>query len=103
MVEPKWMGCISDNQNRMGNGTEKMTEITKTFSEEEIKAAMWTLGSDKASGHDDFPIFFYRKFWDIVKPDIIRLMESLFEGTLQLDWLNYAHVVLISEKGETKD
>jgi len=71
--------------------TNRLHEICKYFSED-IRAAIWGLGADKASGPDEFPIFFYQKFWDI------SLMEGLHDGTLQLDRLNYAHVVPVPKK-----
>ena len=58
---------------------------------------------DKTSGHDGFLVFFNRKFWDIVEPKIIILMVCLHKRTLQLDRLNYAHVILIPKKGEAND
>ena len=63
----------------------------------------WGLGVDKTQGPDGFSIFFYCKFWDIVKPDIIKLIECLHEGTLQLYRLNYAYVVLISNGRKEKE
>ena len=61
------------------------------------------LGSDKSPGPDGFPIFFYQKFWDVVRLDFIRIMDGLHAGTLQLDGLNYATMVLIPKKDELKE
>ena len=49
--------------------------LTKPFSKGEIKVALWGLGVDKAPGPDGFPIFFYRDFRDIVKPEVIKSYE----------------------------
>jgi len=37
-----------------------------------------------------------------VKLKVIWLLEFLHKGTLQLEKINYAHVVLIPKKGEAK-
>ena len=60
------------------------------------------MGVDKSPGPDFFPVFFYRYFWDIVKPKVIRLLDDLFDSSLQLYRINYARVVLIPRKGTIK-
>lgn len=39
-----------------------LTDIQVEFREEEIKQAVWELGSDKAPGPDGFSIFFFKIF-----------------------------------------
>lgn len=53
---------------------------------------------DKSLGPDVFLIFFYRHFWDIIKLEVVSLFNCLHEGTLQLERINYAHVMLIPKK-----
>lgn len=45
--------------------------IEGSFSEEEIKEAMFGLGEDKARGPDGFPIVFFKKFWDLVQGELL--------------------------------
>lgn len=52
------------------------------FTEEEIKMAVWDLGAEKALGLNGFPIFFFYSFWEVVKGDLICLLEKLYEGTI---------------------
>jgi len=46
------------------------------------KGGCLDLGVDKSPGPDFFPVFFYRYFWDIVKPKVIRLLDDLFDSSL---------------------
>jgi len=80
-----------------------MVGLSKSFLEEEVKAAVWGLWPEKAPGPDGFPVFFYMIFWDIIKADVFKLMECLHAGTLQLNRLNYASVDLIPKRDEAKE
>lgn len=44
-----------------------LSAMEKDVSKEEIKKAVWELGMDRAPGLDDFSIFFFLEFWDVVK------------------------------------
>ena len=81
-------------------GTDKFDDISKPFSEEEVKKAVWGLAADKAPG-DGFPVFFYRKVWNIVKPGLISILNSFHNGSLQLEQINYTFVV--PKKGDAKE
>ena len=42
----------------------ELTEICKSFSEEEINVSVWGLEEDKEPEPDGFPVFFYRVLGD---------------------------------------
>jgi hypothetical protein len=42
-------------------------ELIKTFSEEEVKAAVFSMEHNKAPGPDGFPVEFYQVCWDVIK------------------------------------
>lgn len=50
----------------------------------------------------DFPSYFYKSLWKIVKEDAIKLMKEIYAGKVQLDRLNYINVVLIPKKSTAK-
>jgi len=49
-------------------------------------------------GPDGFPILFFKKFWDLVKPDIISLFGQFYNGNMDIWCLNYALVALLPKK-----
>lgn len=71
------------------------------FSEEVVKKAIWDLGQNKATGPDDFPIFFFRIFWSSIKQDLLNLLRKMNRGT-QLDRLNYSFVTFIPKNNPPK-
>jgi len=56
---------------------EQNAEIMKEISEEEVKAAVWSLHSDKAPGQDGFAIAFYRQHWETIKNDLLRMVRNV--------------------------
>ncbi|XP_071695313.1 uncharacterized protein [Rutidosis leptorrhynchoides] len=57
---------ISENDNLMLEGK---------FSEEEIWKAIKSCGSSKVSGPDGFNLKFYKKFWWLLKDDIVNMLD----------------------------
>ena len=53
---------IPDSRDQFSGLASKMIDISKPFSEQEIKAVVWGVGADRAPRLDGFPIFFYRYF-----------------------------------------
>ena len=77
-----------------------MSELEDPINEEQVKAAINDLPSDKAPGPDGFTDLFFKKCWQKVKGDVMRVIR-LFEdlhGT-NLHWLISANVVLLLKMG----
>ena len=66
--ELRWLGDMSTHHSLRRELIDKMVDISKPFTEEEIMLVVWELGADKSLGPDGFTIFFYRHFWNIVTP-----------------------------------
>ncbi|XP_039130342.1 uncharacterized protein LOC120266746 [Dioscorea cayenensis subsp. rotundata] len=65
------------------------------FTIEEVKRAVFDLGSDKAPGPDGFPMSFFKTFWETVKGEIWQLCEDFYTGKANLERINWASIVLI--------
>jgi len=66
---------------------------------EEVHEAINDMPSDKAPGPDGFTGAFFKKCWDVIKFDMIRVIHQ-FDSlhTSSLHWLNSANIVLLPKK-----
>ncbi|KAL9682468.1 hypothetical protein QQ045_014267 [Rhodiola kirilowii] len=88
-VQPR----ISDEMNGMLEG-----DVT----EEEIKKAVYQLGSTKAPGPDGFPAIFYQSGRDVIGQDFIAEIKKFFtEDVLDPAW-NQTHIVLVPKVKEVQ-
>ena len=69
--------------------------IEEQFTEEEIEEAVFDLAGDTSPDPDGNQIFFYQKFWGVLKEDIYNIQRELYLGILDVKRLNYASIVLI--------
>ena len=53
----------------------EMGTLTKPFSMDEVKAAMWDCDSFKSPGPDDINFGFFKNFWLMMKDDIMRFIS----------------------------
>ena len=85
--------CLDVVQHKM---TVDMQEIlSKEYSADEIKAALFQMGPTKALGPDGMNALFYQKFWHIVGDDVVAaVLDFLESGNMNSD-INYTHIVLI--------
>ncbi|KAL5717614.1 amidase [Ranunculus cassubicifolius] len=74
---------------------EEKDRLEEVILEKEVKEAIDGLGGEKAPGPDGFPIIFFKKCWDFMKEDIMKVVDEFqFEGFL--DWrLNHMFIRLI--------
>ncbi|KAL4561960.1 hypothetical protein LXL04_034146 [Taraxacum kok-saghyz] len=62
------------------------SEIKKTH---EIKNAIWTCGGNKSPGPDRFTIEFFKKFWDIIKLDLLKCFINLIPKSFNPSEFNH--------------
>jgi hypothetical protein len=58
---------------------EDNTTLLRPTNEEEINKIIWSMDPDKAPGPDGFTIHFYRICWNIIKPDLIRMIKGFLQ------------------------
>lgn len=74
---------------------EENEKLTRPFTEEEIKNALFQMEKNKAAGPDQIPIKFYQCCSGIIKQDIVELFQDLYEGRLDISRLNYGIITLL--------
>ncbi|GKE95891.1 hypothetical protein Tco_1580746, partial [Tanacetum coccineum] len=71
-------------------------DLLKTrVSLEEIKTAVWDCDSNKAPGPDGFTFGFIKKYWDLLRKDIFKFVNSFFDSGLMPQGANSSFFMLI--------
>lgn len=79
---------------------EDKADLTKSFTLEELKTMVFGLKKNKAPGPDGIPGEFYIHFWDLIKHDLLGLVNDFHKGLIDIDRLNFGVITLIPK---TKD
>ena len=74
---------------------EQQDQLTRSFTEEEVRAAVQGLNGEGAPGPDGIPVFFYQKCWDLVGPEVMATIEDFQIRVCNMDHMNKAFLVLI--------
>ncbi len=69
--------------------------LTAPFTTDEIKKAIFQMNGDKAPGPDGFSMLFFHKFWTVIKEDLIKIFDDLFERSLNTGPIDYSHICLV--------
>ena len=85
--------CLTTVTNKL---TDDMQEVlSRPYSSEEVKVALFQMGPTKAPGPDGMNALFYQKFWHIVGNKVTdAVLDFLHSGNMEPD-INYTHIVLI--------
>lgn len=70
-------------------------ELEKPFTEQEIDNVIKELPNDKSPGPDGFNNEFFKACWDIIGPDVKRLLHDFYEGNVNLESINTSYITLI--------
>jgi hypothetical protein len=79
---------------------EENVELSKPFTEEEIKNALFQMEINKVAGPDKIPIDFYQACWTIVKGDIVQLFADFHAETIDISRLKYRIITLLPKKSD---
>jgi len=78
---------IEDNENLMSSVTE-----------EEFSNIVWSMELDKAPGPDGFSIHFYRICWELIKPDLLRMIRGFMRKAKIGGEINSTFLALIPKE-----
>ena len=85
--------CLEAVQHKVNMEMQEI--LSREYSANEIKAALFQMEPTKAPRPDGMNAFFYQKIWHIVGDDVVAaVLDFLVTGNMNLD-LNYTHIVLI--------
>ncbi|GKB90550.1 reverse transcriptase zinc-binding domain-containing protein [Tanacetum coccineum] len=74
---------------------ESSINMVKLVSDEEIKAAMFSIGDDRAPGPYGFSSAFFKKGWDIVGGDVCHAIRDFFVNGILLKEINHTFIAFI--------
>jgi hypothetical protein len=72
-----------------------LSSLANPFTEEEIKITIFKLAKGKTCRPDGFPSEFFQNYWEIIKTDIIDLLNDFYDNKVDLWRLNKAHITLL--------
>ena len=85
--------CLNAIPHKM---TDDMLEVlSRSYSREEVKAALFQMRPTKAPGPDGMNALFYQKFWHIVGSDVTDAVLDFLHSGYMVPEMNYTHIVLI--------
>ncbi|GKA70390.1 ribonuclease H-like domain-containing protein [Tanacetum coccineum] len=59
---------------------EQAEELEMPITHDEVKRAMWDCGSNKAPSLDGFTFNFFKKFWNLVRTDVVKAIHHFFSS-----------------------
>jgi hypothetical protein len=69
--------------------------LEQPVTNEEIKAALFSIPDDKAPGPDGFTSLFYKKSWSIIGADFMRAVHFFFEHSIMPRCINATRISLV--------
>ena len=78
--------------------TSQARDIVRPFMIEEIKLALWGMNDNASPGPDGFGPAFYKANWNLVKNDLLNLLNDFHSSKADLRRTNKAYIVLLPKK-----
>ena len=69
---------------------------------DEISFAVKNMNTNKSPGPDGLTVEFYRKFWDVLSPHLVRVYNACFEAGEMCDSMKTSNTRVIFKKGDRK-
>nr|XP_043629995.1 uncharacterized protein LOC122601295 [Erigeron canadensis] len=74
---------------------QKAKAMIRRVSDEEMKAAMFAIGDNKAPGPDGFSSAFFKEAWEVVGKDVSPAIHDLFCSARMLQEINHTFLALV--------
>ncbi|XP_020262570.1 uncharacterized protein LOC109838550 [Asparagus officinalis] len=72
-----------------------LSSLEDTFSETEIKHVVFSMNPNKSPGPDGFSFLFYQTFWELIKSDLVDIMNFFGQHPSSLQRVNKVLITLI--------
>ncbi|XP_070034673.1 uncharacterized protein [Nicotiana tomentosiformis] len=69
---------------------------------EEVKAAVFALSGETASGPDSFTCIFFQECWDIIGEDIHEMLKLFYGGSSLPKFITHTNLVLLTKKQQVQ-
>lgn len=76
--------------------------LLTSYTDEEIKRALFQMHPSKSPGPDGMSPFFYQKYWDIVHHDVCLAVRNFLSSGQLFQESNFTHLTLIPKVKEPK-
>ncbi|GKD29054.1 RNA-directed DNA polymerase, eukaryota [Tanacetum coccineum] len=81
---------------------DQISELEKPVLSDEIRKAVWSCGENKSPGPDGFSFEFFRKFWDLIGPDMCIAVDWFFTQNSFSRGCNASFISLIPKVHDPK-
>jgi len=78
-------------------------ELTRPFTEEEVRKVVFDMKDNTAPGPDGFGVTFYKSCWESIKTEFMEMVNDFYLGALDIARLNYGVITLIPKVEEANN
>ena len=71
------------------------SDLTRSVQDDEIKAALFDIGDEKAPGPDGYSSCFFKKSWNTTGADVFVAVKEFFRSGCILKQINHSTIVLV--------